>query len=184
MSGNPTRSSTCQKHNQALQRMILRYVPHPVSGLVVYDEVLRESEEIMTTIAVASPKSTILQNPISPREPSWSLFGGSLKGLCLQLKPRNNNREDAINLVVASTNSTTTASTSRSRGGGRFYINFTGFPFPLGPFLKEAPLGLRSAHFLLYLLLDSVTLVITVMLVGLNFYSNEYICSCFQLRIA
>ncbi|CAL9014320.1 unnamed protein product [Prunus brigantina] len=92
----------------------------------------------MAAIAVASPKSAILQNPISLREPSWSPFGGSLKGLCLQLKPRNKNKEDAINLVVASTNSTNSANTSRSRGGGRFYINFTGFPFPLGPFLNRS----------------------------------------------
>ncbi|KAH0969023.1 hypothetical protein GBA52_029122 [Prunus armeniaca] len=92
----------------------------------------------MAAIAVASPKSAILQNPISLREPSWSPFGGSLKGLCLQLKPRNKNKENAINLVVASTNSTNSANTSRSRGGGRFYINFTGFPFPLGPFLNRS----------------------------------------------
>lgn len=59
-----------------------------------------------------------------------------------------------------------------------------GFLFLWVRFSIEAPLGLRSALFILYLLLDSVTLVITVMLFGLNFYSNEYICTCFQLRLA
>ncbi|KAM1009746.1 hypothetical protein ACFX13_046014 [Malus domestica] len=88
----------------------------------------------MAAIAVSSPKSPIFQNPISLREPSSSLFGGSLKGFCFQVKPRSKSRK-AINLVVAATNSTI----SGSRGGGdRFYINFTEFPFPLGPFLNRS----------------------------------------------
>ncbi|TQD95308.1 hypothetical protein C1H46_019100 [Malus baccata] len=88
----------------------------------------------MAAVAVSSPKSTIFQNPISLREPSSSLFGGSLKGFCFQVKPRSKSRK-AINLVVAATNSTI----SGSRGGGdRFYINFTEFPFPLGPFLNRS----------------------------------------------
>ncbi|CAN6574690.1 unnamed protein product [Malus baccata var. baccata] len=88
----------------------------------------------MAAIAVSSPKSTIFQNPISLREPSSSHFGGSLKGFYFQVKPRSKSRK-AINLVVAATNSTI----SGSRGGGdRFYINFTGFPFPLGPFLNRS----------------------------------------------
>lgn len=92
----------------------------------------------MAAITVSSPKSAILQNPIPLREPSSSFLGGSLKGLCLQLKPRNKNR-DATSLVVASAKPTTTESISSSRSGGdRFYINFTGFPFPLGPFLNRS----------------------------------------------
>ncbi|RXH89634.1 hypothetical protein DVH24_031991 [Malus domestica] len=94
----------------------------------------------MAAIAVSSPKSPIFQNPISLREPSSSLFGGSLKGFCFQVKPRSKSRK-AINLVVAATNSTI----SGSRGGGdRFYINFTEFPFPLGPFLNRS-LELRNS---------------------------------------
>ncbi|XP_048433937.1 uncharacterized protein LOC103955665 isoform X2 [Pyrus x bretschneideri] len=88
----------------------------------------------MAAIAVSSPKSTIFQNPISLREPSSSLFGGSLKGFCFQLKPRSKSRR-AVNLVVSAPNCTI----SGSRGGGdRFYTNFTGFPFPLGPFLNRS----------------------------------------------
>ncbi|XP_068335014.1 uncharacterized protein [Pyrus communis] len=88
----------------------------------------------MAAIAVSSPKSTIFRNPISLREPSSSLFGGSLKGFCFQLKPRSKSRK-AVNLVVSAPNCTI----SGSRGGGdRFYTNFTGFPFPLGPFLNRS----------------------------------------------
>lgn len=88
---------------------------------------------MVAAIAVCSQKSTILQNPICLRDPNSSFLGGSLKGLCLQLKPRNK-RRDAISLVVASASPPTTPTTN---GGSRFYFNFTGFPFPLGPFLNR-----------------------------------------------
>uniref|UniRef100_A0A5B7B5J1 T4P13.26 protein n=1 Tax=Davidia involucrata TaxID=16924 RepID=A0A5B7B5J1_DAVIN len=84
-------------------------------------------------IAVFSPKSTSVQNPISLREPNSTFLSGShLKGLCLQLKPRKSKTtRDVSSLVVASVSTTT------GGGGGRFYLNFTGFPFPLGPFLNR-----------------------------------------------
>ena len=88
---------------------------------------------MVASIAVSSPKSSILQNPICFSDPSANFFGGSLKGLCLQLKPRHR-RRDFTNLVVASAGTTVTTSNS----GGRFYFNFTGFPFPLGPFLNRS----------------------------------------------
>ncbi|CAK9162971.1 unnamed protein product [Ilex paraguariensis] len=89
----------------------------------------------MVAIAMSSPKSTILQNRISLREPSSSFVSGSsLKGLCLQLKPRRSKNKDVIGLVVTATNTSNISDTS---GGGRFYFNFTGFPFPLGPFLNR-----------------------------------------------
>ncbi|GMY13624.1 hypothetical protein FCV25MIE_08863 [Fagus crenata] len=92
---------------------------------------------MVASIAVPSPKSTILQkqNPFYLRDPNCSFLGGSLKGLwlCLQLKPTNK-RRDAITLVLPSASITTTTTTNR---GGRFYFNFTGFPFPLGPFLNR-----------------------------------------------
>ncbi|XP_062009828.1 uncharacterized protein LOC133726317 [Rosa rugosa] len=92
----------------------------------------------MAAMTVSSPKSTIWQNPISHREPSSSFLGGSLKGLCLQFKPRNKNK-DATKFVIASAKPTTTERISSTRSGGdRFYINFTGFPFPLGPFLNRS----------------------------------------------
>ncbi|XP_050380317.1 uncharacterized protein LOC126797678 [Argentina anserina] len=92
----------------------------------------------MAAITVSSPKSTILQKPISHRELGSGFLGNSLKGLTLQLKPRNKNK-DAANLVVASAKQTTREGISSTRSGGdRFYINFTGFPFPLGPFLNRS----------------------------------------------
>ncbi|KAK1305805.1 hypothetical protein QJS10_CPA10g02037 [Acorus calamus] len=51
-----------------------------------------------------------------------------------QLKPRNRER-GSTSLVVASERS---GSSSESKSGSeRFYLNFTGFPFPLGPFLNR-----------------------------------------------
>ncbi|XP_052196850.1 uncharacterized protein LOC127804133 [Diospyros lotus] len=90
-------------------------------------------------ISVSSPKSTLPQNPIYLRDPNSSFLGGSpLKGLCLQLNPWKSKRRDSIGLVVASsTTSTTNSATTAASAGGRFYLNFTGFPFPLGPFLNR-----------------------------------------------
>uniref|UniRef100_A0A803QKU1 T4P13.26 protein n=1 Tax=Cannabis sativa TaxID=3483 RepID=A0A803QKU1_CANSA len=85
-------------------------------------------------IASSSAKSTFFQNPTFLRDPSANSFGGSLKGLCLQQRPRNKSR-DSFGLVVASANSS--SNNSSSSNGGRFYFNFTGFPFPLGPFLNR-----------------------------------------------
>ncbi|TQD69657.1 hypothetical protein C1H46_044809 [Malus baccata] len=117
--------------------MTVHYVMYHSSLGGAEDKVLTEGfKKAMAAIAVSSPKSSIFQNPISRREPSSGLFGGSLKGFCFQLRPGNKSR-DRINLVVAATNSTT-ISGSRGRGGDRFYINFTGFPFPLGPFLNRS----------------------------------------------
>ncbi|RDX91820.1 hypothetical protein CR513_26145 [Mucuna pruriens] len=87
---------------------------------------------MVAPIAVSSPKSTLLQNPIYLGDSSSSFVGGSLKGLCLHLKPRPQKR-DLTNLVVASATPTVT----NSNASGRFYFNITGFPFPLGPFLNR-----------------------------------------------
>ncbi|KAK2993947.1 hypothetical protein RJ640_025622 [Escallonia rubra] len=89
---------------------------------------------MVAAIAVPSLKSTILhwQSPIN-LEPNSTFLGGSpLKGLSLQLKPCRNKSSEVLSLVVASAGTTTTAG-----GGGTFYLNFTGFPFPLGPFLNR-----------------------------------------------
>lgn len=91
-----------------------------------------------TAIALSSPKSSILQNPTSFRDQSSSFLGGQLKGLSLELKParggRIKSRRTATSLVVASAATEDAAVTTKS---GRFYLNFTGFPFPLGPFLNR-----------------------------------------------
>ncbi|KAB1211490.1 hypothetical protein CJ030_MR6G013232 [Morella rubra] len=86
-------------------------------------------------IALCSQKFTLLQNPVYLKDPNSSFLGGSLKCLSSQLKLRNK-RRDAVSSVVASA-SLTTATTTTTTGSGRFYFNFTGFPFPLGPFLNR-----------------------------------------------
>ncbi|KAJ4707386.1 Lysine-tRNA ligase [Melia azedarach] len=86
---------------------------------------------MVAAVTVSSPKSSFLQNPVFLRDPRSSLYGGSLKSFSLQLKSRSRKR-DFSSLVIASAGEITT---SNSRG--RFYLNFTGFPFPLGPFLNR-----------------------------------------------
>ncbi|XP_020538872.1 uncharacterized protein LOC105644126 isoform X1 [Jatropha curcas] len=85
---------------------------------------------MVAAITISSPKSRILQNPVSLYEPNSNFLGGSLKNSVLPLKPRSK-RRDKLNLVVAAASNTPTTST------GTFYLNFTGFPFPLGPFLNR-----------------------------------------------
>ncbi|KAH7554517.1 hypothetical protein JRO89_XS12G0230100 [Xanthoceras sorbifolium] len=89
---------------------------------------------MVAAMAVSSPKSTILQYPVSARDINSSFLGGSLKSLSLQFKPRSQKR-DFSSLVVASTGNIT--SSNSSSDSGRFYLNFTGFPFPLGPFFNR-----------------------------------------------
>ncbi|WCJ25639.1 hypothetical protein M5689_007509 [Euphorbia peplus] len=85
------------------------------------------------SIAISSPKSRVLQNPISIKESCCSFLGGSLP-----LKPRNKRRDNISLVVVAASNISTTSSSKSSSNGSRFYLNFTGFPFPLGPFLNRS----------------------------------------------
>ncbi|GAB2299281.1 hypothetical protein Dimus_033352 [Dionaea muscipula] len=97
----------------------------------------------IATIGVSLPKSrsSWLQSPISVKvysNDSLSLCGSSLKGLQLQFKPRSN----GIGCSVAAPSASTTVAKASGGGGGsvkggRFYLNFTGFPFPLGPFLNR-----------------------------------------------
>lgn len=91
--------------------------------------------------STSTAKSTLLNNPAFRIDPTCGFFGGSLKGLCSQQqnqKPRNKSR-DGFSLVVASSSSSNPNTTTSGRGsdGDRFYFNFTGFPFPLGPFLNR-----------------------------------------------
>ncbi|XP_058070229.1 uncharacterized protein LOC131219220 [Magnolia sinica] len=92
---------------------------------------------MVAAIAVAAaasssiPKSDIL----SLRKPSPSFLGGSLKDLStFQIKPKSRGRDFKSFVVEAFT---TSSSSSSSSSNGRFYLNFTGFPFPLGPFLNR-----------------------------------------------
>lgn len=91
---------------------------------------------MVAAIAIASPpKSSVLQNPINLKDPTSNFFGAPLKGLFPHLKPSQQRRNFA-NLVVASTSTAVTTRNSNNPNG-RFYFNFTGFPFPLGPFLNR-----------------------------------------------
>ncbi|KAL8471669.1 hypothetical protein ACS0TY_029070 [Phlomoides rotata] len=79
-------------------------------------------------VAVSLPKSS----PAASRELNHSFLSGSpLKGLLFQVKPRISKDRNQSSLVV---------SAGEAKGGGRFYFNFTGFPFPLGPFLNRRTL--------------------------------------------
>ncbi|KAF7130514.1 hypothetical protein RHSIM_Rhsim10G0047200 [Rhododendron simsii] len=91
---------------------------------------------MVAAVSVSYPKSIIFPNRISLGEPNPNFLCGSpLKGLCFQLKPKKSkSRDRRISFAVASA-TTTTAGDDGS--GGRFYLNFTGFPFPLGPFLNR-----------------------------------------------
>lgn len=94
-------------------------------------------------IAVPSPKSAILgRNPISRKDPASYFLDRPLKGFGFLPKPRT--KVDPIGLIVASA---TTSSSSDRNVGERFYFNFTGFPFPLGPFLNRRTIRTEVIHF-------------------------------------
>ncbi|KAK1273399.1 hypothetical protein QJS04_geneDACA007947 [Acorus gramineus] len=89
---------------------------------------------MVATIASSLPRSDLLQNSLSFSNPNPPFLGGFSKEKLFQLKPRNRKR-GSTSLVVASERS---VSSSKSKSGSeRFYLNFTGFPFPLGPFLNR-----------------------------------------------
>ncbi|XP_047959900.1 uncharacterized protein LOC125205130 [Salvia hispanica] len=78
--------------------------------------------------AVPLPKSSQLAS----RELNSAFLSCSpLKGLCIQTKSRRSKNRSEPSLVV---------SAAAGGGEGRFYFNFTGFPFPLGPFLNRQTL--------------------------------------------
>lgn len=80
-------------------------------------------------VAAIAPKSTI-----SLKDVNFNFLGGlsHFKSHSFQLKPSRKgwSGREVGRLVVAS-------SSTGADGGGRFYINVTGFPFPLGPFLNR-----------------------------------------------
>lgn len=85
--------------------------------------------------AVPSPKSS----PLASRELNSAFLSGSpLKSLCLHAKARRSKDRTALSLVMASG--------GEPSGGGRFYFNFTGFPFPLGPFLNRQTLRYEVSY--------------------------------------
>lgn len=86
----------------------------------------------MAVIAAAiSPNTEFKQNSLSISSKTHQSLAGFSKRSNLGWKSGGKKR-NLIGLVVAS------ATESRIRSGdGRFYFNFTGFPFPLGPFLNR-----------------------------------------------
>ncbi|XP_031740816.1 uncharacterized protein LOC101203804 isoform X1 [Cucumis sativus] len=81
-------------------------------------------------IAVSFPKSAILwQNPFSRKDPVPNFLGRSFKGFT-----KSRTKLHPLGLIVASSTSSSSSDGSVSE---RFYFNFTGFPFPLGPFLNR-----------------------------------------------
>lgn len=179
------RAPTCHKHNLELKPQILLCTNSnsPAGSLdLVYGKERWPwvPKKMVATIAVPSPKSSILQkqNPVSLRDPNCSFLGGSsLK----QLKPRNKRRDadHAISLVVPSaslaTNTPTTTTTTNR--GGRFYFNFTGFPFPLGPFLNRSTIRTEvcffAFNFNLFILMFLLASFLYFFFVFSSFYWNQ-----------
>ncbi|XP_021769921.1 uncharacterized protein LOC110734179 [Chenopodium quinoa] len=92
---------------------------------------------VATISGVSCQKSLFLQNPVNLRDSSTNFVSGvplNLPYLQLNSNKKKRRNDNIISLVVASISSKTVSSTSN---GGRFYLNFTGFPFPLGPFLNR-----------------------------------------------
>ncbi|CAL1392223.1 unnamed protein product [Linum trigynum] len=92
-------------------------------------------------INLCGSKSAALQNlAVSFKDPNHGFLGGSslkVKDLCWESKPRysrSRRRAKRLGLVVAAVEEETI---SKGSYDGRFYFNFTGFPFPLGPFLNR-----------------------------------------------
>ncbi|CAL9129880.1 unnamed protein product [Musa textilis] len=81
--------------------------------------------------ATLHSNTALTQNSLSFRSQSrHSFLGGLPKNPFLDRKPSRSGRKGAAGLVVA-------AAGENGGGSGRFYLNFTGFPFPLGPFLNR-----------------------------------------------
>ncbi|RZS21075.1 hypothetical protein BHM03_00053666 [Ensete ventricosum] len=99
----------------------------------------------MAAAATLHPKTALTQNSLSFRSQSrHSFLGGLPKNLFLDRKPSRSGRKGAAGLVIA-------AAGENGGGSGRFYFNFTGFPFPLGPFLNRRTIrtevSLLCSHF-------------------------------------
>lgn len=108
------------------------------------------NKKMAGAISVSSPKPSILQSPVSVKDPNSNFLGGysSFNSVCLQLKARSKKRREILSLVVASANTAID-----SNKGGRFYLNFTGFPFPLGPFLNRRTIRTEVSFFTVFLVL-------------------------------
>ncbi|KAG7580306.1 hypothetical protein ISN44_As08g001160 [Arabidopsis suecica] len=87
-------------------------------------------------MAVHLPKhSSFLPKPKLPLDKNHNFLGGSLN----LGRPMSLNREINSPMMVSASSTSKTVVTDDVDGdrSKRFYINFTGFPFPLGPFLNR-----------------------------------------------
>lgn len=90
----------------------------------------------MATTAASLPNTALFPNSSSLGGKAPPFLGGHRKSLDFESNPvrrrrRRRLRGEAGPLVMAS------AAGSGGGGAERFYLNFTGFPFPLGPFLNR-----------------------------------------------
>ncbi|XP_016461951.1 uncharacterized protein LOC107785218 [Nicotiana tabacum] len=93
---------------------------------------------VASSMAVASTKSTFFHCASSSREFGSNFSSGvPIKSLNFQLKSRRSKARNDVCLVVSATGAGKISEESNDVSGGRFYLNFTGFPFPLGPFLNR-----------------------------------------------
>lgn len=90
-------------------------------------------------ISVFSPKSTTaLQRLDLLKQPNFKFLSGSpSEGFSLNLKPGGGSKAKEFPGLVVSASAGTTTTATAGGGSGRLYVNFTGFPFPLGPFLNR-----------------------------------------------
>ncbi|KAL5987278.1 hypothetical protein ACLOJK_038440 [Asimina triloba] len=97
---------------------------------------------MVAAIAVAaagSSSSSLLKSDIlSPRNLKSPFLGGCLNELSnFQTKSKIRTRDFGSLVVAASAKTSSNRSITTTNSRGRFYLNFTGFPFPLGPFLNR-----------------------------------------------
>jgi hypothetical protein len=90
-------------------------------------------------ISVLSTKTTTTVQTTDPfKQPSSRFLKGCpLHSFSLNIKPVCSNQARVFPSLVVSASAKTTTTTSGS-GGGTLYVNITGFPFPLGPFLNRS----------------------------------------------
>nr|XP_043632065.1 uncharacterized protein LOC122603430 isoform X2 [Erigeron canadensis] len=89
-----------------------------------------------SAISVLSLKS--LQSSDLFKQPNSKFLSGSqLESFSINLKPISKCKARIFPSLVVSASAGTTGSSGGGGSGGTFYVNFTGFPFPLGPFLNR-----------------------------------------------
>ncbi|KAK9105156.1 hypothetical protein Scep_022000 [Stephania cephalantha] len=107
-------------------------------------------------LSLPKPNTLNLTNSFNHREiPNTTSLPGRrpFKGPCSDFKPRSHScvrRREKPNLVVSCT-SASNENASRSSDGNRFYFNFTGFPFPLGPFLNRCTIRTEAVKNLIWM---------------------------------